>query len=51
MAVTINEMNVEVKPPVAPAAAAPTAAEKSKKVDLHSALKMLHERQHRLRVD
>jgi len=51
MAVTINEMNVEVKPPTAPAAAPSAAAEKSRKVDLSSALEMLHERQHRLRAD
>jgi hypothetical protein len=51
MAVTINEMNVEVKPPTAPAATMPTAVQKSRKVDLSSAIEMLHERQHRLRVD
>jgi len=51
MAVTINEMNVEVKPPTAPVASVPTAAEKSRKLDLQSALEMLHERKHRLRVD
>jgi hypothetical protein len=51
MAVTINEMNVEVKPPAAPSAGSPAAIEKSGKVDLSSVLDMLQERKHRLRVD
>jgi len=51
MAVTIDEMHVEVQA-ASPAASPPAAgAEPGKDVDLREALHMLHERKLRLRAD
>lgn len=52
MAVTIDEMHVDVKESQ-PAAGAPAAAgeEPGKGLDLREALHMLHERKYRLRAD
>jgi hypothetical protein len=51
MAVTIDEMHVEVQEP-GPSANAPAAnAEPKKDVDLHEAIAILHERKLRLRAD
>jgi hypothetical protein len=51
MAVTIDEMHVDVKQ-AQPASKAPSAdAEPKKDVDLREAIHMLHERKHRLRAD
>jgi len=51
MAVTIDEMHVDVQQ-APPAANAPAAnAEPKKDVDLSEALRMLHERKLRLRAD
>ena len=50
MAVTINEMHVDVEPP--PPSAAPAAGGDQKKdVDLSEALEVLHERKLRLLAD
>ncbi len=50
MAVTINEMHVDVKG-AAPAAAAAPSAEPKKDVNLRQALEVVALRNHRLRVD
>jgi len=51
MAVTIDEMHVDVKESQ-PAAGTPAAGgEEPKDVDLREALHMLHERKYRLRAD
>jgi hypothetical protein len=51
MAVTIDEMHVEVQQ-AQPAASAPAGGEEPKKdVDLREAMQVLHERKHRLRAD
>ena len=51
MAVTIDELQVEVTEP-APVAATPASGEQPKKqVDLPSALELIRERQLRLRAD
>jgi hypothetical protein len=50
MAVTIDEMHVEVQEPAKAAPAAPAAAE-PKDVNLRDALEMLHTRTLRLRAD
>jgi hypothetical protein len=51
MAVSINEMQVEVQEPPAPANTPPTESKAEKQIDLRSALEMLHERELRLRAD
>jgi hypothetical protein len=52
MAVTINEMHVEVQGAAPPSAPAPAASSGQKKeMSLHEAIDMLHERQRRLRAD
>ena len=52
MAVTIDEMHVEVKEAAPGAGSAASAQEPAKKeVDLRSALEMLHERKLRLQAD
>ncbi|MGA2275968.1 MAG: hypothetical protein ABSG00_00065 [Terracidiphilus sp.] len=51
MAVTIDEMHVEVQPN-APAASAPEqGADAKKDIQLHEAIEMLRERKLRLRAD
>ncbi len=51
MAVTINEVHVEVQG-ATPAAPAPSAdSGDKKKMSLHEAMEMLHERKQRLRAD
>jgi hypothetical protein len=51
MAVTIDEMHVDVQPPPAPAGAPAAAAEPKKDIDLFEALEMARERKLRLRAD
>ena len=51
MAVTIDEMHVDVQKAPQAAGAQPASADPKKDVDLHQALEMLHERKKRLRAD
>ena len=51
MAVTIDEMHVDVQRPQPAASPAAAGAEPKKDVDLHEALHLLHERKHRLKAD
>lgn len=51
MAVSINEMQVEVQDTPAPANAPPAETKSGKQIDLRSALEVLHERELRLRAD
>jgi hypothetical protein len=51
MAVTIDEMHVEVKQPSQAANAQPANADPKKDVDLHQALQILHQRKLRLHAD
>ena len=51
MAVTIDEMHVEVQRTPKAANAEPANADPKKDVDLHEALQILHERKLRLRAD
>jgi hypothetical protein len=52
MAVTINEMHVEVQGAAPAAGPAPSAGSGGKKqASLHEAMEMLHERKRRLRAD
>ena len=52
MAVTIDEMHVEVaSEPAAQKNAGSAPEEPKKKVDLHRALEMMHERKYRLKAD
>jgi hypothetical protein len=51
MAVTIDEMHVEVQQAPKAANAEPANADPKKDVDLHEALQILHERKLRLRAD
>lgn len=51
MAVTINEMEVEMQDSPAPPSAAPDEPKPDTHIDLKSALEMLHERKLRLQAD
>jgi hypothetical protein len=51
MAVTIDEMHVEVQQAPQAASAQPANSEPKKDVDLHEALQMLNERKRRLLAD
>jgi hypothetical protein len=51
MAVTIDEMHVEVQGPPAPASAPAAGADSKKNVNLREAMEILHERKLRLRAD
>jgi hypothetical protein len=51
MAVTINEMQVEMKDTPASASAAPAESNSNSHLDLQSALEMLRERNLRLQAD
>jgi len=51
MAVTINEMEVEMKDTPAPPSTAPVESKPDAHLDLQSALEMVHERKLRLQVD
>ncbi len=51
MAVTIDEMHVEVEGPAPAAKPAASNPEPKKKVDLNAALEMIDERKLRLRAD
>jgi hypothetical protein len=51
MAVTIDEMHVEVQQAPKAAGAEPASADPKKDVDLQEALQILHERKLRLRAD
>jgi hypothetical protein len=51
MAVTIDEMHVEVQPAPAAASPAPPSAEPKKDLKLNEALELLRERECRLRAD
>jgi hypothetical protein len=51
MAVTIDEMHVEVQEPALPAAASTSDDKTKKEIDLRSALELLRERKLRLRAD
>ena len=52
MAVTIEQLHVEVASEPAAKADASSSAEKAKKkVDLHTAIEMMHERKYRLKAD
>lgn len=51
MAVTIEQMEVEVQQPAVPAAAETSPARPSHKVDLRAALSLVEERKTRLHAD
>jgi hypothetical protein len=51
MAVTIDEMHVDVKQAPKAESAQPASADPKKDVDLHHALHILHQRKLRLRAD
>jgi hypothetical protein len=51
MAVTIEEMHVDVQKPQPAASPAASGAEPKKDVDLHEALHLLHERKYRLKAN
>jgi len=51
MALTINEMEVEMQDAPAPPKAAPAETKPDTHMDLQSALEMLHERKLRLQAD
>ena len=51
MAVTIDEMQVEVDDATSPEPSRASAAPPRQRVDLHAALAMLRERESRLRAD
>jgi hypothetical protein len=51
MAVSINEMQVEVQDTPAPANTPPAESKTDKQVDLRSAMEMFRERELRLRAD
>jgi hypothetical protein len=51
MAVTIDEMRVEVQSAPPPAPSEGSSPEPRKDVDLHQALELLHERKLRLKAD
>jgi len=51
MAVTINEMEVEMKDTPAPPSAAPSETKSDAHLDLQAALELLHERKLRLQAD
>lgn len=51
MAISINEMQVEVQEPAAPASNPAAESKTEKQIDLRSTLEMLHERELRLRAD
>ena len=51
MAVTIDEMHVEVQEPAPSASPATSGSKRKKDVDLKVALEMIHERNLRLRAD
>jgi hypothetical protein len=51
MAITIEDMHVEVQPPQAPAGGPAPETEPKKDVDLAAALELMQERKLRLRAD